>query len=169
MTTPVPALAVRTCAVIVEGGEICLIRRTRPGGDQYSLPCGLLQPDEEVPAGLARELREELDLDVTALPELPQLRWAQDQITTRPGRPGTFRRLHLIHLLHLPLHVRTRLPATEQDADDETDVVWVGLWEAATCHLYPHVGEVLGRLAVPGSASGPVLLPPITDRTYSWR
>ncbi|MGQ4486409.1 hypothetical protein ACN6LM_003218 [Streptomyces sp. SAS_281] len=34
-----------------------------------------------------------------ALPDRPRLRWAQDQITTRPGRTGTFRRLHLIHLL----------------------------------------------------------------------
>lgn len=166
---PVPAIAVRTCAVIAEGGEICLIRRTRPDGDQYSLPGGLLHPDEEVPAGLARELREELDLDVTALPELPRLRWAQDQVTTRPGRPGTFRRLHLIHLLPIPLHVRAGLPATEQDAEDETDVVWVDLRQAADCHLYPDVGEALGQLAVPGSAPGPVLLPPITDRTYNWR
>ncbi|MET8538978.1 NUDIX domain-containing protein [Streptomyces sp. NPDC005065] len=61
-TDPTPAIAVRTCAAILRGDEICLIHRRRPGGDQYSLPGGLLYPDEEASAGLARELKEELDL-----------------------------------------------------------------------------------------------------------
>ncbi|WP_160330211.1 hypothetical protein [Streptomyces roseifaciens] len=31
--------------------------------------------DEEVPAALARELREELGLDLAELPGIPELRW----------------------------------------------------------------------------------------------
>ncbi|MFE2093371.1 NUDIX hydrolase [Streptomyces sp. NPDC059460] len=59
MTTtiePTPAIAVRTCVAILRGDKICLIHRRRPGGDQYSLPGGLLHPDEEASAALAREL-----------------------------------------------------------------------------------------------------------------
>ncbi|MEU2415762.1 NUDIX domain-containing protein [Streptomyces sp. NPDC013099] len=171
MTTAgaVPAIAIRTCAAIIESDEICLIRRARPDGDQYSLPGGLLHPDEEVPVALARELKEELDLDVTALPDRPRLRWAQDQITTRPGRTGTFRRLHLIHLLPIPRHVRAALPTTEQDAEDVTSVVWVPLAQAARSHLYPAVGNALSELTEPTEPPSDVLLPPITDQTYTWR
>ncbi|WP_328719226.1 NUDIX hydrolase [Streptomyces sp. NBC_00247] len=170
-TDPAPAITVRVCAALVEGGEICLIRRSRPGGTQHSLPGGLLEPDEEVPEALARELREELTLDVGALPDPPRLLWAQDQLTTRPGRPGTFRRLHLIHVLALPRHLRDTLPETEQDAEYPTRVVWVPLAEAADLHLYPAVADVLGHLlpAYGPPGPGPVLLPPITDRTYRWR
>ncbi|MFG2630689.1 NUDIX domain-containing protein [Streptomyces sp. NPDC048473] len=168
-TGAVPAIAIRTCAAIIESDEICLIRRARPDGDQYSLPGGLLHPEEEVPVALARELKEELDLDVTALPDRPRLRWAQDQITTRPGRTGTFRRLHLIHLLAIPRYVRAVLPATEQDAEDITSVVWVPLAQAAERHLYPAVGNALSQLTEPADAPSNVLLPPITDQTYTWR
>ncbi|MFD6426212.1 NUDIX domain-containing protein [Streptomyces sp. NPDC060198] len=166
---PAPAVTVRVCAAIVESGEICLIRRTRPGGEQHSLPGGLLAPDEQVPDALARELREELTLDVGALPSPPRLLWVQDQITTRPGRPGTFRRLHLIHSLVLPRRVRDSLPDTEQDAEYPTSVVWVPLAKAADLHLYPAVAEVLGLLLPAAAPPRPVLLPPITDRTYRWR
>lgn len=170
-TDPTPAVTVRVCAAIVENGEICLIRRSRPGGVQHSLPGGLVNPHEEVPGALARELREELTLDVGALPEPPRLLWVQDQLTTRPGRPGTFRRLHLIHFLALPRPARDALPETEQDAEYPTRVVWVPLAKAAGLHLYPAVAAMLDRLrpadGPPGS--GPVLLPPITDRTYRWR
>ncbi|MYW11367.1 NUDIX domain-containing protein [Streptomyces sp. SID2563] len=115
-------------------------------------------------AGLARELREELGLDVAALPEPPRLLRVQDQSTTRPGRPGTFRRLHLIHLLAVPREVRAAFPAVELDAEDGTRVVWVPLAEAAGLHLYPAAGPVLLDAAGPD-----VLLPPLTDLTYAWR
>ncbi|SEC76837.1 ADP-ribose pyrophosphatase YjhB, NUDIX family [Streptomyces sp. 2131.1] len=170
-TQGVPALPIRVCAALVEGdlaagGELCLIRRERPTGAQYSLPGGILHPDEQVPEALARELREELGLDVAALPGRPRLLWAQDQATTRPGRPGTFRRLHLIHLLAVDREVRAALPAAELDAEDRTRVVWVTLAEAAGLHLYPPVGPALGGLTGPAAD---VLLPPVTDRTYAWR
>lgn len=163
------AVPIRTCAAIIESDEICLIHRARPDGDQYSLPGGLLHPNEEVPAALARELREELDLDVTALPDRPRLRWAQDQITTRPGRTGTFRRLHLIHLLAIPRDVRASLPAKEQDADDLTNVMWIPLTQAPDRHLYPAVGTALRHLTQHRETASDVLLPPITDQTYTWR
>ncbi|MEU7384201.1 NUDIX hydrolase [Streptomyces sp. NPDC042207] len=163
---PSTAIAVRTCAVILEGRQVCLIHRERPDGDQYSLPGGLVHADEEVPAALARELKEELDLDLSVLPGRPELRWVQDQITSRPGSDAPFRRLHLIHVLHVPPHARHTMAATEQDAEDHASIVWADLDQVARLHLYPAAGEALSDLATQAS---PVLLPPITDRTYSWR
>ncbi|WP_331738904.1 NUDIX hydrolase [Streptomyces sp. NBC_01276] len=97
-----PAVPVRTSAVILDGDQLCLIHRRRPAGDQYSVPGGLVQDLEPIPAALARELREELDLDLDEVPQAPELRWVQDQITNRPGTTTPLRRLHLVHLVRLP-------------------------------------------------------------------
>jgi 8-oxo-dGTP diphosphatase len=164
-----PAITVRVCAGILNGDEICLIHRARPEGDQHSLPGGLVHQNEAVPAALSRELKEELDLDLTSLPRQPELRWVQDHFATRPGSPEPFRRLHLIHLLHLPDSARQALATTEQDAPDRARVVWVSVEQAARLHLYPAVGDTLATLTHAAGINGPVLLPPATDRTYNWR
>ena len=59
----------------------------------------------------------------------------------RPGgdRPGTFRRLHLVHRPTVRRHVRDALPAAEQDAEDVMRVVRVPLAGTAALHLYPYV------------------------------
>ncbi|MET8538906.1 hypothetical protein ABZV67_46645 [Streptomyces sp. NPDC005065] len=93
----------------------------------------------------------------------------QDQATTRPGSDQLFRRRHLIYVLPIPPGVRDAIATTEQDAEDSTSVVWVPLAQAASYHLYPAVGEALSQLAGPTPASGPVMLPAITDLTCSWR
>ena len=164
------ALTVRACCVILHDGKMALIHRQRPDGDQYSVPGGVVHADEEVPAALARELSEELRLDLSGLPRPPELRWVQDQITTRPGGGAPFRRLHLIHVLSdLPASARHAMAATEQDAEDEARIIWAEIGQAARLHLYPAVGEVLTTLASDGSHLGRVLLSPITDRTFRWR
>ncbi|WP_116211587.1 NUDIX domain-containing protein [Streptomyces olivoreticuli] len=171
MSQTAPAIPIRACAVILHDRHICLIHRERPDGDQYSLPGGLVHADEEVPAALARELKEELGLDLAELTSRPELRWVQDQITTRPGSSAPFRRLHLIHVLHLPPDARQTMANTEQDAEDHAPIVWTHLDRAARLHLYPAAGEAIGTLAKAHdqTATAPVLLPPITDRTYRWR
>ncbi|MET8630797.1 NUDIX domain-containing protein [Kitasatospora sp. NPDC004669] len=59
----------RVCAVPVHDGRVCLVRRQRPAGPQYSLPGGLIEDCEEPPVGLRRELREEFGLDIAAVPD----------------------------------------------------------------------------------------------------
>lgn len=164
-----PALAVRTSAVILDGDHMCLIRRRRPDGDQFSVPGGLVDQYEQIPAALARELDEELGLDLAAVPESAELRWIQDQIVTRPGTTDLFRRLHLIHLLRLPARLRGTLARTERDADDHNHVVWMDYRRAAEVHLYPAIGPALKAVGQSAIADGPVSLPAITDATFQWR
>jgi 8-oxo-dGTP pyrophosphatase MutT (NUDIX family) len=167
---PAAALTVRACCVILQDSQVALIHRQRPDGDQYSVPGGLVHAHEEVTAALARELDEELGLDVSALPSQPQLRWVQDQITTRPGSSAPFRRLHLIHVLRdLPPRARHAMAATEQDAEDCARIIWTGIDQAARLHLYPAIGEAIGTLPGTSTETAPVLLPPITDLTFHWR
>ena len=166
---PVTGLIVRACCLILHDGEVALIHRQRPDGDQYSVPGGVVHADEDVAAALARELDEELELNVTDLPRPPELRWVQDQMTTRPGTTTLFRRLHLIHVLDLPSRARQAMAETELDAEDYARIIWTPLGHTIGLHLYPAVGPAINGLARSRAAVGPVLLPPITDENYSWR
>ncbi|MFI5534734.1 NUDIX domain-containing protein [Kitasatospora sp. NPDC051853] len=165
-----PAVAVRVAALILQGRELCLIRRHKPGrGEQFSVPGGLVHHGETTAQALGRELLEELGLDVAELPEPPLLRHVQDQLTTRPGSDGLFHRLHLVHAVRVPLTVRQDIAAAELDADDVAEVVWVDVLRAAGLHLYPAVGPALATLNQPSTADGTVLLELMTDWTYAWR
>lgn len=169
-TSAAPTLTVRACCVILQDSQVALIHRRRPDGDQYSVPGGLVHAHEEVTAALARELNEELGLDVTALPRQPELRWVQDQITTRPGSSVPFRRLHLIHVLPgLPPRARNAMATTELDAEDNARVVWVRVGQAAHLHLYPAVGTAIETLLGTSVKPVPVLLPLMTDQGFRWR
>jgi 8-oxo-dGTP pyrophosphatase MutT (NUDIX family) len=168
--TPATALTVRACCLILHDRQVALIHRHRPGGDQYSVPGGVVHADEQVTAALARELGEELGLDVTTLPRQPELRWVQDQITSRPATTTPFRRLHLIHVLpDLPPTARHAMAATEQDADDDAQITWTPIGHAAGLHLYPAVGAAIQTLTGTRDPPLPVLLPPLSDQSFCWR
>ena len=52
-------------AVIVEAGRALVTQRARePEKDRFDIPGGFLQPDEDPVAGVKRELKEELGVDV---------------------------------------------------------------------------------------------------------
>jgi 8-oxo-dGTP pyrophosphatase MutT (NUDIX family) len=123
--------------------------------------------DEEGPAALARELREELDLDIRTLGDPPVLCWLQQQATTRPDSDVLFRRQHLIHVLEAPDHIRGLIAATEQDANDATKVIWIPLAEVAALHLYPDAARTLA--AYSGPPHSIVELAPMQDHSYRWR
>ncbi|MGW2402478.1 hypothetical protein ACWCYY_38630 [Kitasatospora sp. NPDC001664] len=69
----------------------------------------------------------------------------------------------------MPLTVRQALAVAELDADDVADVVWMDVLRAAGLHLYPAVGPALATLNQSATADTPVLLEPMTNRTYRWR
>ncbi|WP_255369524.1 NUDIX domain-containing protein [Kitasatospora sp. MBT63] len=56
----------RRRAILVHGGEVCLIRRQWEAGLQHSLPGGLIEEGDVPAAALRRELLEELGLDLDA-------------------------------------------------------------------------------------------------------
>ncbi|MCX4743938.1 NUDIX hydrolase [Kitasatospora sp. NBC_01287] len=161
---------VRVCAVLVHDGRICLIRRQRPAGLQLSLPGGLIEPGEDPPTALRRELLEELGFDTATLPAPPVLRFTQDQETLRPGESAPFRRRHLVFTAHLPTGFHLAVAATEQDDPHQPPVVWVPAAAAACLHLYPAIGPALDQALRPDTTTNrPLLLPAMTGASYQWR
>ncbi|MFI5532017.1 NUDIX hydrolase [Kitasatospora sp. NPDC051853] len=158
---------VRVCAVLLEGGRVCLIRRERPDGVQYSLPGGVVEAGEEPAVALLRELREELGLEVAEMGRAPVLRWVQHQVSSRPGAAVPFRREHRVFVLRLPDGAAEGLAPVELGVPDRAPVVWEEIGRAAGLHLYPAVGSGL-HLAERGSGVGPEELPPMTDDTFRW-
>jgi len=168
--SPVTILTVRACCVILHDGQVALIHRQRPGGDQYSLPGGIVHADEEVPAALARELNEELGLDVTALPRRPELR----RVTSSPPAPAAPRRSAgptsstCCPTSHC-WHARSAMAGTELDAEDHARIVWTRTGQASRLQLYPAVGGAIEILASTHVQPVLLLLPPITDQSFRWR
>ncbi|MGW4805828.1 NUDIX hydrolase [Kitasatospora sp. NPDC004272] len=164
---------VRVCALLVDpGGRVCVIRRHRLGGVQHSLPGGLLAGGEQPADALRREIREELGLDLAAADVDPVPRFEQYQATTRPADGRLFRRRHLVHVVHLPEALAEDVALVELDAEDTTEVLWLGQPDLLGAHLYPDVGEHLAvavTTQAPPAADAPVLLPAMTDATFCWR
>ncbi|MFD9063271.1 NUDIX domain-containing protein [Kitasatospora purpeofusca] len=159
---PVPGIAVRVCAVILQGREMCLLHRPSPESDQYVLPGGLVLPGEDVSQALGRALGAVIGLDVAALPAAPRLQWVQDQLAERtPSGARVLRRLHLIHLLRVPLAERRAIAEAGRATGNPARVVWRDVLQAAALDLSPAVGDVLGSLSGPDAAVR-VLLPTIT-------
>ena len=72
--------AVRAVVVAPDGG-VLLVRFEFPGGTRWALPGGGLEPGEDHPTALVRELREELGLEVSALGEAV---WRREQLMAFP-------------------------------------------------------------------------------------
>lgn len=63
-----PAAIVRVVAAVIERGGKILIGQRKPGGRhalKWEFPGGKVEPGEDDPTALARELREELHIDAT--------------------------------------------------------------------------------------------------------
>lgn len=87
-TPPVPftRIRIRAGASVCCGEDVVLICRDRAESTHHTPPGGNVEPGEDLDAGLARELAEELGLD-KALAEGGDLLWVVDQRVTRPGPP----------------------------------------------------------------------------------
>ncbi|MFJ5231318.1 NUDIX domain-containing protein [Kitasatospora sp. NPDC088391] len=155
---------VRVGALLVAGGRVCLIRRRRGGGEQDTVPGGLVGAGEGERAALLRELREELGLVLAAGVLAPVPHFEQEQATVRPVDGRVFRRRHLLWAVDLPPDAADRTSAVELDDPGGTEVVWLPVPRARGVHLYPDVGAVLGATPGPGTRR----LPPVGD-SYRWR
>ncbi|MER6075761.1 NUDIX hydrolase [Streptomyces sp. NPDC001817] len=76
---PFTRIKIRVAAALFNGEEIALIHRAKDGQDQYTLPGGNVEPGEPVHQALARELDEELGLDLTDAMGVPHLTPPADQ------------------------------------------------------------------------------------------
>ncbi|MFF0433696.1 NUDIX domain-containing protein [Streptomyces sp. NPDC004327] len=169
--TPFTRLKLRVAALVYCGHDIALIRRDRAGSVHFTLPGGNVEPGEELPAALARELREELGLDVGRA-QGGELVWTGDQRVSRPGPTPPPRKLHLIYRLRIGPEVRAGL-ATEEldelpDGSYETGhIVWRDHRTVAELPLFPPIGPRLARLG-PRTTVTDAALPAVTDATYRW-
>jgi 8-oxo-dGTP diphosphatase len=105
-------MRVRCVGGIVRDGEgrLLLVRRGRPPGEGlWSIPGGRVEPGEDDPAAVVRELREETGLDV--------LVGALAGTVERPGPGGVVYEIHD--------YTATATGGTLRAGDDASDVRWV--------------------------------------------
>ncbi|MFI8265485.1 NUDIX hydrolase [Streptomyces sp. NPDC085665] len=162
-------IKIRVAALIFDGQDVALIRRTNDRGmTHYSLPGGNVEPAEHLSDALQRELEEELGLAPEDLESPPGLTWILDAMVTRPGSTPP-RKLHLVYRVSLSPGVRSKLKTFE---DDDTvgrgDIVWMPYEQTRGLDLFPPVP--ISDLANPTEHvnASSALLPTLDDSNYQW-
>ncbi|MFF5407271.1 NUDIX hydrolase [Streptomyces misionensis] len=165
---PFTRIKIRVAAALFNGDDIALIHRVRNGRDQYTLPGGNVEPGEPIHQALARELHEELGLDLTEAISAPNLTWIQDAMVTRPGGTPP-RKLHLVFRVHIRGATRARLSTVEyDDAVGAGRLAWSPYKETAGRSLFPPVPvAALDTPTAPVDAAH-AFLPPLDDTNYQW-
>ncbi|MYQ46557.1 NUDIX domain-containing protein [Streptomyces sp. SID4985] len=171
-SAPFSRIKIRTGALVFCGDDVALIRRDRAESTHYTPPGGNVEHGEDLDAALARELAEELDLDITQA-EGGDLLWVVDQRVTRPGPTPPPRKLHLIHRFHISPDVRATL--AEQELDELPDgshevgvIEWIDYRKTAELPIFPPIGPALAALADPRAAVANAALDAVTDENYTW-
>ena len=131
-------------AAVVRDGRVLAARRTRPAAaaGRWELPGGAVEPGEDEAAALARELREELDLDVVV----------GDRVGPEVTLPG-----------ERVLRIRSCRPGGEPTAREHDALRWVGPdeldgldWLDADREVLPALAALLADgLTPPGPSSAP--------------
>ncbi|MFJ3861525.1 NUDIX hydrolase [Streptomyces sp. NPDC090085] len=162
-------IKIRVAALIFDGQDVALIRRTNDRGmTHYSLPGGNVEPAEPLSDALQRELEEELGLKPDDLTGPPSFTWLLDAMVTRPGSTPP-RKLHMVYRVHLAPEVRPRLKTFE---DDDTvgrgEIVWLPYDQTQGLDIFPPVPitALNGSIGCVDAASA--MLPPLNDTNYRW-
>lgn len=169
---PFSRIGIRTGALVFCGNDVALIRRDRADSTHYTPPGGNVEHGEDLETALARELAEELALDVDQA-DGGDLLWVVDQRVTRPGPTPPPRKLHLIYRLHITPEVRATLAETEQDelpdGSHETGVIeWIDYRKTADLPIFPPIGPSLASLPGPRATVPDAALAAVTDDNYTW-
>ncbi|MEV6251264.1 NUDIX domain-containing protein [Streptomyces sp. NPDC051742] len=169
---PYSRIKIRTGALVFCGNDVALIRRDRVGSTHYTPPGGNVEHGEDLGEALARELAEELDLDVDQA-EGGDLTWVVDQRVTRPGPTPPPRKLHLIYRLHITPEVRATLAEVEldeqPDGSHQTGIIeWIDYRKTAELPIFPPIGPALAALPDPRAAVTDAALEAVTDDNYTW-
>ncbi|WCD84220.1 hypothetical protein KPP03845_100541 [Streptomyces xanthophaeus] len=162
-------IKIRVAALVFDGEDVALIRRTNDQGtSHYSLPGGNVEPSEPLPGALQRELQEELGLHPEHLSGPPAFTWLLDAMVTRPGSAPP-RKLHLVYRIQLGTGARQKLKTFE---DDDTagrgDIVWLPYRQTRDLNIFPPapIADLAGPTADVDAASA--LLPQLNDTNYQW-
>ncbi|RKT02348.1 ADP-ribose pyrophosphatase YjhB (NUDIX family) [Streptomyces sp. 3211.6] len=169
---PFSRIKIRAGALVFCGDAIALIRRDRADSTHYTPPGGNVEHGESLNTALARELAEELHLDIDQA-EGGDLMWVVDQRVTRPGPTPPPRKLHLIYRFHISPELRATLAETEQDelpdGSCETGVIeWLDYRKTAKLPIFPPIGPALAALPDPRAAVTDAALEAVTDDNYTW-
>jgi ADP-ribose pyrophosphatase YjhB (NUDIX family) len=114
-------------------GRLLLVRRGRPpGAGLWSIPGGRVEPGEDDPAAVARELREETGLDVAV--------GALAGTVERPGPEGVVYEIHD--------YAATVTGGTLRAGDDADDVAWVRPDDLADLPVTPGLLDALAEWGV---------------------
>ncbi|MEU8341233.1 NUDIX hydrolase [Spirillospora sp. NPDC048832] len=114
-------------------GRLLLVRRGRPpGAGLWSIPGGRVEPGEDDPAAVARELREETGLDVAV--------GALAGTVERPGPEGAVYEIHD--------YAATVTGGTLRAGDDADDVAWVRPDDLADLPVTPGLLDALAEWGV---------------------
>ncbi|ALO13614.1 Putative NTP pyrophosphohydrolase [Streptomyces venezuelae] len=165
---PFTRIKIRVAAALFNGEEIALIHRIKDGQDQYTLPGGNVEPGEPIHQALARELDEELGLDLTDAGSVPHLTWIQDAMVARPGSTPP-RKLHLVFRVHIDNSTRARLRTVEHDDTAGAGyLTWSHYKDTADKALFPPVPLV--ELVTPTAPldAALALLPTLDDTNFRW-
>ncbi|MBI2618184.1 NUDIX domain-containing protein [Candidatus Kaiserbacteria bacterium] len=130
----------RASAVILQGDKILLIRRIKPDRDYYIFPGGGADEGEEVEMALAREVKEELNLDVIKYKFIFSIKNLSipSHITTHKGNRDEH---YFLIEAHSGIPEISGPEKERMNEQNQYHIVWLGLNEIKKMeNVYPREG-----------------------------
>jgi ADP-ribose pyrophosphatase YjhB (NUDIX family) len=127
-------MRVRPSALIIERNCVLTMRYRYGQQDVYALPGGNPDAGESLSEVIARELREELNVET----EVDQLVLCGEVI----GEDGREDALHAVFIVHLV----AGLPLLNPEHTSALSVEWLAISDLTDKHLYPNIGQEIRAL-----------------------